>query len=180
VKAFHRLLQSGKIHRAMNLLVVGISGPETTFVRRLIAELELTGRVQLLEGLSDPELHWCYTRCEAVIAPSITEGFGLPVVEALLAGCKVVCSDIDAFREVGGKHCHFVSLGPGEEQRLAEAICTAISQPSQAPIEFPHLSAPLLSEQYVSLYRRIMTPVSLTHAAAFAAPLHSTSESQTL
>ena len=35
--------------------------------------------------------------------PSREEGFGLPVIEAMSAGCPVVCSDIDIFREVGGE-----------------------------------------------------------------------------
>ena len=55
-------------------------------------------------------------------APSITEGFGLPVAEALLAGCRVVCSDIPAHREVGDGHCRFVALQRNAEDALLEAI----------------------------------------------------------
>ena len=56
------------------------------------------------------ELQWCYRKCELLLAPSSIEGFGLPVAEALLAGCRIVCSDILAFRELEGKNCHYVPL----------------------------------------------------------------------
>jgi glycosyltransferase involved in cell wall biosynthesis len=177
IKAFHRLLRQGGIHRATRLLVIGINGPETARIQHLLIERALSEQVHLLEGLSDGELQWCYTKCETLIAPSATEGFGLPVIEALLAGCKVVCSDIAAFREVGGEHCRFVSLGADEEQSLADAVASTLGQPSQTPVDFPLLSAPVLGKQYVSLYQKLLTSAPLAHSVASSAPLRTTSES---
>ncbi len=180
IHAFDRLLRSKKIPRGMRLFVVGITGPETIRIRRLLENRGLGEQVQLLEGLSDRQLQWCYTNCKALVAPSSTEGFGLPVVEALLAGCKVVCSDIAAFQEAGREHCNFISLGKGEEERLAQAILSTLSRPTQVPVEFPHLSAPVLGEQYVLLYRRLLATASIARSTAFSSSLHPTSERQSL
>ena len=156
VRVFNRLLRESKIDPRMKLLVVGISGPETNRIRQLISELGLDRSVLLLHGLSDPELQWCYAQCEAMVAPSKTEGFGLPVAEALLLGCRVVCSDIAAFHEVGGAHCRFVTLGKGEEESLASAIYMILKEPKREPITLPHLSVEFLASEYLRLYRRLI------------------------
>ena len=99
---FKQLLSKGVIDSAKRLLLVGMPGPETARIHRSIREGNLTRQVMLVSGISDAEMQWCYRNCDLLLAPSIIEGFGLPVAEALLAGCRVVCSDIPSFREVGG------------------------------------------------------------------------------
>ena len=58
--------------------------------------------VMLVSGISDAEMQWCYRNCDLLLAPSTIEGFGLPVAEALLAGCRIVCSDIPPFVKWAG------------------------------------------------------------------------------
>ena len=156
IRAFSRLLRRPEIHPAMKLVVVGIGGPETRRIERLILQLGLGRNVLLLRGLSDPGLQWCYARCEALIAPSKTEGFGLPVAEGLLAGCRIVCSDISAFREVGGPHCRFVALERNEEEELAAAMYATLHDPPGHPVSLPHLSSLVLAEEYLDLYRSLV------------------------
>ncbi len=175
---FARLLSRRQVDGGMQLVVIGISGPETEPIHRLVSQLHLEGKVHFLEGLSEPELQWCYARCEALVVPSKTEGFGLPVAEALLAGCRVVCSDIPAFREVGGEHCRFVPLHGDVEAALAEAIVMALSEPAKEPIPLPQFSAALLAQQYLSLYRKLIAPASLAETTGFAASLNAASERQ--
>src|ERR1700689_3988461 len=91
LRTFDRLLQRKEMDRETKLVFIGISGPNSRRIHRLVSDLRLGERVHFLEGLSEPELQWCYGRCEALVTLSITEGFGLPVAEALLAGCRVVC-----------------------------------------------------------------------------------------
>lgn len=150
--AFAHLLRRGQIDSASLLLVVGMTGPDTERIMKLIARLGLGPRVHLLQGLSDAELQWCYAQCEALVAPSITEGFGLPVVEALMAGARVVCSDIPPLREVGGECCRYVALGADGESRFAEAIAEALREPKKEPVVDRQFSRPVLAEQYIELY----------------------------
>jgi glycosyltransferase involved in cell wall biosynthesis len=156
IQAFDRLLRESAIQPSMKLVVVGIDGPETQRIRKLISDLGLSHSVLLLRGLSESELQWCYARCEALIAPSKTEGFGLPVAEALLVGCRIVCSDISAFREVGGAHCQFFPLGGDEEEALANAIRKILQEPRTGPVILSHLSARILAIEYLGLYRKLI------------------------
>jgi glycosyltransferase involved in cell wall biosynthesis len=157
LEAFQRLTLAKSIRPSMKLVVVGIEGPETPGIQQRISDLGLAARVVLLRGLSEPELQWCYTRCEAVVVPSKAEGFGLPVAEALLVGCRVLCSDIASLREIGGTHCDYVALGTDEEDALAKAIEATIQEPRKEPVLLPHLSAEVLALEYLKFYRQLLS-----------------------
>ncbi len=58
------------------------------------------GRVVHLGYVADDALRALYERAEALVFPSSFEGFGLPVLEAMAAGCPVVCSDLEVLREL--------------------------------------------------------------------------------
>lgn len=60
--------------------------------------------------LDDTELSYCYNNAKALIFPSIIEGFGLPLIEALHYGCPVMASDIPVFREIGADRCAYFPL----------------------------------------------------------------------
>ncbi len=60
-----------------------------------------------VSDVDDRELAACYQHATAVICPSLAEGYGLTIVEALRFGKKVFASDIPVHREVGGDNCEF-------------------------------------------------------------------------
>jgi glycosyltransferase involved in cell wall biosynthesis len=57
---------------------------------------------------SDSELAWLYRQAEAVLVPSLAEGFSLPLIEALACDAPVVASDLEVHREVGGGYSTFL------------------------------------------------------------------------
>lgn len=64
----------------------------------------------MLNDASDGELNYCYARARAIVFPSIVEGFGLPIVEALWHGRYVFASDTAIHREVGTNECYYFDL----------------------------------------------------------------------
>jgi glycosyltransferase involved in cell wall biosynthesis len=154
IRAFHRLMVSGWIHDNTKLIIIGSRGPETPAILRLVRDKGLGSRVHFFEGLSEPQLQWCYRQCEALISPSLTEGFDLPIAEGLLAGCRIVCSSIPAHREVAGHDCKFVSLRESFVEDLAAAIADILDEPKPQPIALPSFSAPVLASKYLALYNR--------------------------
>jgi glycosyltransferase involved in cell wall biosynthesis len=171
IRAYERLLRTARISAETRLIIVGIPGPETPLLHRLVSRSGLSGNVRFLEGISEPELQWCYLNCDALVAPSLTEGFGLPVAEALLAGCRVVCSDIPAHREVGDGHCLFVPLNGLAEESFAAAIAASLKQPRPRPLSLPQFSAPVLARQYVALYRRLIASAARAHDLRLRKPV---------
>ncbi len=156
LQSFSRLIREARIDLRMQLLIVGIQGPDTARIRRVTDEYKLSGKAHFLSGLSEAQLHWLYDNCEALIAPSSTEGFGLPVVEGLLAGCRVVCSEIGAHREVGAGHCFFVDLRRDAERSLALAIFRALQTPRPSAVSFPQFSMKAIGAQCARFYRRLI------------------------
>lgn len=69
---------------------------------------------------SDNELAYAYQKARALVFPSVAEGFGLPLVEALQHRLPVIASDIPAHREIGGEVVRFVS--PSDTAELVAAL----------------------------------------------------------
>ena len=156
LRVFRRVLASGAIPQKSHLLIVGLPGPETGRLHKFIRAAKLGQNVTFADGVSDPELSWCYRNCELLLAPSSIEGFGLPIVEAQLAGCRVICSDIAAFRELASAGCQFVSLGGDAERDFASAVVAATSVRRPLPASLPQFSPPVIAEQYLRLYDRML------------------------
>jgi glycosyltransferase involved in cell wall biosynthesis len=111
-KRYPVLLQAlSRLRGVPRLVMVGPPAGDEEHLRALIAELGLTQRVTRLGAVSDAELSWLYRHATALCFPSISEGFGLPVLEALAAGVPVIASDIPATREVASS----IAVYPGSE-----------------------------------------------------------------
>jgi glycosyltransferase involved in cell wall biosynthesis len=76
-----------------------------------IQDLNLAGAITKLPWLTTAELSATYRLVAMTLQPSLREGFGLPVAEALASGTAVVASDIPALREVGGAAAFFCRPG---------------------------------------------------------------------
>ena len=83
-----------------------------------------------LDGASDAELTYAYRNAHCVLQSSITEGFGLPIVEASLEGTPVIATENDIFRELGGDEiAYFRSCDSAD---LAQKIEAAIAERPRA------------------------------------------------
>jgi hypothetical protein len=88
------------------------------------------------------------------------EGFGLPIAEGLLAGARVVCSDILAFREVGGEACRYVSAADDPVRAYVNAIRDILvaARPCKgSPLQ---LTAASVGSRYVRLYEEIASSIT--------------------
>jgi len=179
LQVFERLLRSRRVPSGTQLSIVGIRGPETPVIKEFIARSGLMQRVVLCNGISDSQLQWCYRNCILLLAPSIVEGFGLPVAEALLAGCRVVCSDIAAFRELGGSKCCYVPLGPLQVEAFTDAVCAALRKPVPEPLLLPQFSHSVIADAYVGLYRSLL-PVPAVNSSSNETRVHPAGERQYL
>ncbi|MBL9137435.1 MAG: glycosyltransferase family 4 protein [Verrucomicrobiales bacterium] len=71
---------------------------------------------------TDAELVWLYRRAKALLFPSIYEGFGLPVAEAMNLGCPVICSPVSSLPEVAGDAALLPSHQPADYLQAAHRI----------------------------------------------------------
>ncbi len=87
---------------------VGARCPE--IIERIKHHPLLNTHLFAFHDLSDAELQYCYQKCRGVIFPSIVEGFGLPIVEAMWHRAPTMASDTPIHREVGGSDCRYFDL----------------------------------------------------------------------
>jgi alpha-1,3-rhamnosyl/mannosyltransferase len=109
------------------LVLCGAAGWHRHELDALLSEGEAAGWLINLGYVSDADLATTYRRAFLVCCPSLYEGFGLPVLEAMSAGTPVVASDIPVHREVAGDAA--VLLKPEHPQEWAAAVAALADDP---------------------------------------------------
>lgn len=102
-KNFEGLLRGiAQIAPADRPLVIIAGGGEADPLAELVRDLGLAADVLLPGWVTSAELEALYAVADLYVCPSLAEGFGLPVIDALRRGCAVLANDIPVLREVGG------------------------------------------------------------------------------
>ena len=107
------------VERPVGLRVVGLSDRKKHFEEKLRVH-GILDKVAFLPFLTDKELRETYQKSQAVIVPSFSEGFGIPVLEAMATGTPVLCSNATSLPEVGGEAP--VYFDPRDTNTIASAI----------------------------------------------------------
>ncbi len=134
------LLAVGTIERRKNLLLalraleglpgvplvaVGRETPYAAELRAFARARGLEGRVRFLSGVSTPDLAAMYRLATLALYPSIVEGFGIPIVEALFSGTPVVTTRGGVFPEAGGPGSAYVD--PQDADALREVLAALLA-----------------------------------------------------
>lgn len=104
----------------ITIVIVGRHTPYTDRVLRYAHEHHLEQRVRVLHGVPDEHLPVLYAMAEAFVYPSVYEGFGIPVIEAISCGLPVVACTGSCLEEAGGPDSLYVE--PGDVEGMADAI----------------------------------------------------------
>jgi glycosyltransferase involved in cell wall biosynthesis len=108
----------------LGLVVAG--APWSERERSELRRLALDSAVRLIEYPDDDTLRYLYSFASAFVYPSLNEGFGIPLLEAMACGTPVIAADIPVFREVAGDAA--VYFDPRDPESLARAIDTGLDE----------------------------------------------------
>jgi glycosyltransferase involved in cell wall biosynthesis len=133
-------------------LLVGGKGSYLGKMKSLVRQLHLERNVTFLGFVPDDQLNTLYNQAQCVVVPSVFEGFGITVIEALAAGTRVVGTDVDGIREIltSGEYGRLVPYG--NHQALADAIIAELNEPKMAGA----LRAEYLVEQFRNRYLEVL------------------------
>lgn len=117
-----------KKHKDVDLVIVGKKG---WLYEPILAEPQKMGiqdSVHFLDFVSDDDLTLFYKNAICYCLPSLYEGFGLPVLEAMQHGCPVITSNVSSLPEAGGDACLYVD--PESPSDIAKKIVELIEKPA--------------------------------------------------
>ncbi|NVN99732.1 MAG: glycosyltransferase family 4 protein [Geobacteraceae bacterium] len=119
------------------MLLVAGKGTHLDKMKSLTIQLELEQNITFLGYVPDDQLNSLYNQTQCVVVPSMFEGFGLTVIEAIAAGTRVIGTDADGIRETLAS-TDFGRLVPyGDHHALAEAIVAELKEPKSAKLIDP-------------------------------------------
>ena len=105
---------TGLTRRERDIRLLKIGGEWTPAQRDQLRRLAIESAVVHVSQATRSELAHAYRGAAAVLVPSESEGYGLPVIEAMACGAPVVASDIAVLREVGGDGCLYAPVADTE------------------------------------------------------------------
>jgi glycosyltransferase involved in cell wall biosynthesis len=120
-KNLHRLVRAlTALDGDVVLVLPGFATAHERELRELAARLGVDERLRLPAWLSDRSLAGLYALSSAFVLPSLAEGFGLPVLEAMLRGVPVACSNASSLPEVAGDAA--LLFDPEDQEQLTAAV----------------------------------------------------------
>ena len=152
-------MHAGKID--IPLVITGRPSAYKEDLLRLISAYNLQKKVIFLHNVEDTELPVIFRMATLFLYPSMYEGFGIPILEALTSGVPVITSKGSCFEETGGNAARYVAHDDAEE--LATAICEIAENGTlaQQMITEGYLHAALFSDENIAnslmrIYERLL------------------------
>jgi glycosyltransferase involved in cell wall biosynthesis len=147
--------------RVPQLVLAGGRGWLEEGLSEFVQELGMQERVRILGYVTDDVLCWLYENCFAFAYPSIFEGFGLPVLEALSLGAAVMTSNTTSLPEVAGEAACYAD--PTDEQSIFHAMSTLLDDKgyrnhlkSISKAQASRFSWELCASQVLDVYRNVL------------------------
>lgn len=158
-KNFHVLVELLPHFPQHRLVIAGAN--QTAYaeqIRRRAESLGVGSRVLLPGTVSNAVRHWLYAHCEAFLFPSLAEGFGLPVIEALAFGKPTVLSLATSLPEVGGPYAEYFDDDAPAEMAAVVRRALAANQPHDIARRKAHAATftwRRAADAYRALYREL-------------------------
>lgn len=133
-KNFHVLVPMMKRLPEYQLVLAGdYRHPYGDVVQETIQKEGLADRILMPGEISEGEKQWLFEKGDAFLFPSLSEGFGIPIIEAFHRGKPVFCSRAGSLPEVGSTHAYYWdTLSP---EHLAEQVRTGLSSESPERVQ---------------------------------------------
>lgn len=154
------------------LVIAGVNESDyASAIQRAAQAAGMADRIILPGAVSDDDGSWLYDNCEAFLFPSLSEGFGLPVIEAMSCGYPVFLSRATSLPEVGGPLAfYWDDFSPDSMAQVFDAGMSIFRHDSQYQQKLRQHASQFTwkrsAEAYLSLYGRIL---EITHGGETAA-----------
>ncbi|PIY69504.1 hypothetical protein COY90_00320 [Candidatus Roizmanbacteria bacterium CG_4_10_14_0_8_um_filter_39_9] len=154
-KNINRLIEVfSRIQGDSKLVLVG---PDDYFAKSLKTSMPQSDNIRFYHNPTFSDLVFFYMHAKALIHPSLSEGFGLPIIEAAYYNCSIIASDIDVFKELLADH--YISFNPFSIDHMSQVIQFFDGQKKERPDYnklLDHFSFKEMTAQTEMIYRNIL------------------------
>jgi glycosyltransferase involved in cell wall biosynthesis len=165
-KNLERLVEAFRILKNQNpelvLALAGKTDRNYKKVSKLVSSKSLTDSVVFTGFISEGQLRWMYENTDAYVFPSLSEGFGLPGLEAMTHNAPVVSSNATCLPEVYGEAAHY--FDPEDVQDMAVKIATVVNSPKvrenlikNGQDQVKKYSWAKMAEQTLNIYKEVLS-----------------------
>ncbi len=149
------LFELAKLKKELNIVFIG---PElNTKQKDIIDSYGIQNQIIVFSNISSLDLNYFLSGAECLIFPSFSEGFGWPIIEAFKAGCPVIASNIEPFKEIGESSCLYFE--PTDVHSLISKLNILDEKRSKllsnSKITLQKFDKSLMSENYLKFYQSI-------------------------
>jgi len=146
--------------KGTNVPFVIISNRNTKYLDRILSFIknERMSNVFFRQVKSNKELAIVYQMSQSLIFPSLNEGFGIPIIEALSGRVPVIANDIDVFKEVGADYCYYVQMDDTIKlKRIIEQVWEERKIPNEEHLSdyMMKFSDKSILDQYSRIYKNL-------------------------
>jgi glycosyltransferase involved in cell wall biosynthesis len=153
--------QIKKTHPDLKLVLAGKKDALFERLERRVKKQGISG-VVFTGFVSEGQLLWLYQNCAAYVFPSLSEGFGLPGLEAMQAGAPVVSSNASCLPEIYGNAAHY--FNPKDQADMAGKISEVLDNPelrasliSAGKVQAGKYSWQRMAEQTLAVYKKVLS-----------------------
>ncbi len=134
------------------LILIGPRDYFATSILQYIRQCNIEARIIIVDNATTPDLVFFYKHAQALIHPSLSEGFGLPIIEAAYFNLPIIASNIPVFQEL--LKGRYVSFNPHDTTDIQNKIANFISHPLNADYGsiLAQYSFKIMAQQTLSLY----------------------------
>jgi glycosyltransferase involved in cell wall biosynthesis len=158
IEAFSKMREK---HPKLLLVIAGKKDPSYNSYISYIERLGISDSVVFTDFIPDKQLKWAFRNTKAYIFPSLSEGFGLPGLEAIHYGAPLVCSNATCLPEVYGEAAHY--FNPTNVNDMATKIDEVLSNPKlrsalveKGKKQVKKYSWKRTAEQTLEVYKKIL------------------------
>ena len=148
-------------NKGLKLVIVGEKGWKMDSFFKMIDELELKEEVIFTGYVQDTDLVRFYQAAEIFVYPSLYEGFGIPVIEAMACGCPVLTSNISSLKEIAERSA--ILVNPTYTKAITKAIQKLLKDSPQKRalihegiIRAQHLTWEKTAKKTLEVYQKVL------------------------